>query len=290
MDIVTQIILPLILAFIMFSMGLSLVMEDFKRVARFPKAFFIGALLQIVSLPLIAFLMTKYWVSTGGVNPAYAVGIIIIAACPGGVTSNLMTHLAKGDTALSISLTAVISIFSVFTIPFIVNYGYAMFMGDQQGSPLPVAKTVFGIFCITTVPVLIGMLIKAKKPSFADTFEPRARKLATFFFILIILATVIKKWSYLVANFTTLFPITLTLNLVTMFLALGTTKIFKLKRSQGVAITFECGLQNGTLAIMIALTFLKNESMMLPGGLYSLLMFFTSGAFLLGFMRNRAND
>lgn len=290
MDIVTQVILPLILAFIMFSMGLSLVVEDFKRVARFPKAFLIGALLQIVSLPLIAFLMTKYWVSTGDVNPAYAVGIIIIAACPGGVTSNLMTHLAKGDTALSISLTAVISILSVFTIPFIVNFGYAMFMGDQQGSPLPVAKTVFGIFCITTVPVLIGMLIKAKKPTFADAFEPKARKLATFFFILIILATVIKKWSFLIANFTTLFPITLALNLVTMFLALGTTKLFQLKRSQGVAITFECGLQNGTLAIMIALTFLKNESMMLPGGLYSLLMFFTSGAFLLGFMKTQAND
>lgn len=287
MDIVTQVILPLILAFIMFSMGLSLVVDDFKRVAKFPKAFMIGALLQIVSLPVLAFLLTKVWVSTGNVDPAYAVGMIIIAACPGGVTSNLMTHLAKGDTALSISLTAIISVLSVFTIPFIVNYGYAIFMGSDQGSPLPVAKTIFGIFCVTTVPVAIGMIIKAKNSDLADKLEPIARKVATVFFVIIIIAAVAKKWGLLVAHGSTLLPVTLALNLLTMFIAWATSKMLKLNTPQGIAITFECGLQNGTLAIMIALTFLKNEAMMLPGGVYSLLMFFTSGVFLLGHLQKK---
>ncbi|MCR9203512.1 MAG: bile acid:sodium symporter family protein [Halobacteriovoraceae bacterium] len=287
MDIVTQVILPLILAFIMFSMGLSLVIDDFKRVAKFPKAFMIGAILQIVSLPVLAFLLTKFWVSTGNVDPAYAVGMIIIAACPGGVTSNLMTHLAKGDTALSISLTAIISILSVFTIPFIVNFGYVTFMGADQGSPLPVAKTIFGIFCVTTVPVAIGMLIKAKKSDFADKLEPIARKVATLFFVIIIIAAVAKKWSLVVAHGANLLPVTLALNVITMFIAWAISKLLKLETPQGIAITFECGLQNGTLAIMIALTFLNNEAMMLPGGVYSLLMFFTSGIFLLGHFKKK---
>ena len=140
MDIVTQVLLPLILAFIMFSMGLSLVVDDFKRVAKFPKAFMVGAFLQLVSLPVLAFIITKVWVSTGNVDPALAVGMIIIAACPGGVTSNLMTHLAKGDIALSISLTAIISVISVFTIPFIVNYGYTFFMENSR-QPVGVSST-----------------------------------------------------------------------------------------------------------------------------------------------------
>lgn len=281
MDIVTQVILPLILAFIMLSMGLSLVIDDFKRVAKFPKAFLIGAFLQLVSLPALAFLIAKTWVATGNVDPNFAVGLIIIAACPGGVTSNLMTHLAKGDTALSISLTAIISVLSVFTIPFIVNFGYDMFMNSTQGSPLPVAKTIFGIFCITTVPVLAGMFVKAKRPRLADAFEPTARKIATVFFIIIIIAAVVKKWGPLADSFASLGPVTLLLNVATMVIAFGFARMLSLSRSQSIAITFECGLQNGTLAIMIATTFLKNEMMMLPGGVYSLLMFATGGAYLL---------
>ena len=222
MDIVTQVILPLALAFIMFSMGLSLVIEDFKRVATFPRAFLTGAFLQIVSLPLIAFLITKIWVSMGSVDPAYAVGMIIIAACPGGVTSNLMTHLGKGDTALSISLTAVISVLSVITIPFIVNFGYNQFMGSTSGSPLPVGKTVFGIFCITTVPVIIGMFFKAKTPNFADKFEPIARIIATVLFVLIIVAATAKKWDLLVSTFSSIGPVTLIFNIVVMGISMVT--------------------------------------------------------------------
>lgn len=267
-------------------MGLSLVIDDFKRIAKFPRAFIVGAFLQIIALPILAFLITKAWVSSGYIDPAFAVGMIIIAACPGGVTSNLMTHLAKGDTALSISLTAVISILSVFTIPFIVNYGFDTFMGTNNGSPLPIAKTIFGIFCITTVPVILGMIINAKKSEFAAKFEPIARKVATVLFVLIILAAVAKKWALLSSSFASVGPVVLLLNVVTMLFAIFVSKLTRLERSQGIAITFECGLQNGTLAIMIAATFLKNETMMIPGGIYSLFMFATGGLYLL-FLKTR---
>jgi BASS family bile acid:Na+ symporter len=285
MDIITQVILPLILAFIMFSMGLSLIVDDFKRVAKFPKAFITGAALQIISLPVLAFFLTKFWVTTGNVEPAFAVGVIIVAACPGGVTSNLMTHLGRGDTALSISLTAVLSVVSVFTIPFIINFGHASFMEAGNSNALPVAKTIVGIFCITTLPVAIGMLINAKKPKLAARFEPKARALATVLFVLIILAAVIKKWAPLSTSFSSVGPIILTLNLLTMFLAFAVSKLLRLGREKSIAIIFECGLQNGTLAIMIAATFLKNELMMIPGGIYSLLMFFTGGLYLLYLMK-----
>lgn len=282
MDIVTQVILPLILAFIMFSMGLSLVVDDFKRVLSLPKAFLIGAFLQVFSLPILAFLITKAWVSSGDIDPALAVGMIIIAACPGGVTSNLMTHMGKGDTALSISLTAVISVLSVVTIPFIVNFGYYSFMGAEHNSPLPIFSTIVGIFCITTVPVALGMLVKAKRESFADNFEPLARKVATFLFGLIVGVAVFKKWDLVVANFASVGLVTLCLNVATMVFAWFVAKVLALEERQRIAITLECGLQNGTLAIMIAATFLKNETMMLPGGVYSLLMFATGGIYLLG--------
>lgn len=290
MDIITQVILPLILAFIMFSMGLSLIVDDFKRVAKFPKAFMTGAVLQIFSLPVLAFFLTNFWVTTGSVDPAFAVGVIIIAACPGGVTSNLMTHLGKGDTALSISLTAVLSVVSVFTIPFIVNFGYSSFMEAGNTSALPIAKTIIGIFCITTLPVAIGMLINAKKPEFAARFEPKARAAATALFLLIIIAAVVKKWVPLSSSFTSVGPIILILNLLTMLLAYTVSRALRLDRAKRIAIVFECGLQNGTLAIMIAATFLKNELMMIPGGIYSLLMFFTGGAYLLYLIKSKKND
>ncbi|MCY4523318.1 MAG: bile acid:sodium symporter family protein [Halobacteriovoraceae bacterium] len=280
MNVTTQIILPLVLAFIMFSMGLSLTINDFKRVARFPRAFFIGAFLQIISLPLLAFLIAKIWFDQGQADPALAVGLMIIAACPGGVTSNLMTQMGRGDRALSISLTAIIGLLCVLTIPLVVNYSHYAFMGPGETPPLPIGKTIGGIFCLTTVPVLIGMLIKARKEDFARQLEPTARKMASIFFIIIVIAAIAKERNLLINFFGTVGPMVLIFNLSIMGVALVVSKLVALKPSQTIAITLECGLQNGTLAIMIALTFLDNEIMMIPGGIYSLLMFLTGGAYL----------
>lgn len=290
MNIITQVLLPLILAFIMFSMGLSLVVNDFKRVAKFPKAFMIGLLLQVVSLPLLGFLVANIWVNQFGLAPAYGVGLIIIAACPGGVTSNLMTHLGRGDTALSITLTAFISILTVITLPLIVNLGLSTFLGEASNVKLDVLKTVVGIFFITSVPVALGMLIKAKKEMAADRMEPICRKLATLLFIIIILAAVAKDWNLLVESFSKIGPSALTLNILTMILAYGFSRLLTLSKPQARAITFECGLQNGTLAIFIAVTLLKSEEMMLPGVVYGLLMFVTGGAYLFKLLHRDGNE
>lgn len=280
MNVLTQVLLPLILAFIMFSMGLSLVIDDFKRVAKYPKAFVIGLALQVISLPLLGFLVANIWVNQFGLEPVYAAGLIIIAACPGGVTSNLMTHLGRGDTALSISLTAVISFLTVITLPLIVNLGLSTFMGAESDVHLNVLKTVIGVFVITSVPVIIGMVIKAKNNDLAKKIEPFCRKLATFFFIAIVLAAVAKDIKLLKESFSTLGPSALTLNILTMVIAYGFSRLLTLSKEQSRAITFECGLQNGTLAIFIAVTLLGNEKMMLPGVVYGLLMFVTGGLYL----------
>ncbi len=289
MNIITQIMLPLILAFIMFSMGLSLVVGDFKKIAKFPKAFAVGFFLQVVSLPLLGFLIAWIWTTYFNLSPSYAVGLVIIAACPGGVTSNLMTHLGKGDTALSISLTAVISILTLFTLPFIVNLSLSTFNGFTNPVQLEIGKTIVGIFLITTVPVILGMLFNAKWSELSASIEPGFRKLAAIFFVIIILAAVIKDWSLLISTFSTIVPSTLVLNLVTIGIALLAAKIFKLSISQGRALTFECGLQNGTLAIFVAVTLLKNEEFMLPGAIYSLLMFITGGIYLLTLLRKKVD-
>ena len=220
MDVVTQVALPLVLAFIMFSMGLTLAWDDFRRVATFPKPFLVGAFLQLVSLPALAFLLASLWLKFGSIEPVFAVGLIIIAACPGGVTSNLMTHISGGDTALSISLTATISLATAVTIPLVVNLGLSHFMG-QSDVKLPLGQTVLGIFAITTVPVFIGMLVKQRAPEWTQRVEPGTAKISAVFLILIILASMAKYWTLLVENFLTIGPLTLSLNLITMALATG---------------------------------------------------------------------
>jgi len=289
MDIITQIFLPLSLAFIMFSMGLSLSIQDFTNISKYPKAFFVGCFLQIISLPLIAYGLAYIGTTYGGISPEIAVGLVIISACPGGVTSNLMVHMGKGNTALSISLTSVISILSVITIPFIVNFAFSSFMGAQNESPLPVAKTIVGIFAITVVPVILGMLMNAKRSLFTKKFEPIASKVASILFVLLVVGIIVKKWSLLIENILTIGPLTLAFNIATMFIAIFVARLFSLKAADKVAIVFECGLQNGTLAIMITLTFLGNETMMLPGGMYSIFMFFTGGLYLL-YLKTKTSD
>jgi len=276
MGIITQVFLPLILAFIMFSMGLSLVWGDFKRIATQPKAFAVGALCQVVLLPLVAFILISFW----PLQPELAVGVMILAACPGGVVSNLLTHLAKGDSALSISLTAVISLVSMISIPFVVNFSLSHFAGADQAVALPVGKTILGIFMITTVPVLLGMWVNHHHPVLAQLFEPRARKIATLLFVLMVVGAVAKERNNMLDYFIQAGPITLVLNVFMMTLAFQMAKWFKLGRKEGIAISLECGLQNGTLAIMVAATFLQNTAMTIPGAIYSLIMFGTSGIFI----------
>ena len=185
-DIIKEIVLPISLAIIMFSVGLPLTTADFKRVAVQPKDFMIGAISQIILLPLVAFILLSIW----DIQPALAVGVMIIAACPGGATSNMLTYLARGDTALSVSLTAIISLLSLLTLPVIVSYSINFFMGASTAQELSVGTMILKIFLITTVPVIMGMMIRNFAPKFAAKWEPFVRVFATLLFVLVIAGAV----------------------------------------------------------------------------------------------------
>lgn len=282
----TQIFLPLSLAFIMFSVGMELTIQDFRRVAIQPKDFLIGAFSQIILLPLVAFGLLSFW----SIDPALSVGVMIIAACPGGVTSNLITYLARGDTALSVSLTAILSLLAVIVLPMIVSFSIVHFMEAATAPMLSIENAVIGIFTITAVPVIIGMVIKYYYPAFAGKFEVIARFIASILFVAIIAAAIFAERDNVIDYFNQAGPIMLTLNLVMMALAISIAKLGRLGIPQQTAITFECGLQNGTLAIFVAVTLIGSQTMMVPGAIYSLLMFPTALAYLLIVIRMRSNE
>lgn len=281
---ITQVFLPLSLAFIMFSVGLELAIADFKRVAVKPKDFVVGAFSQMILLPLVAFGLLSFW----SIEPALAVGVMIIAACPGGVTSNLMTYLARGDTALSVSMTAIISLLAVVTLPLIVSFSIVHFMDAATAPEISIGKTVLGVFAITTVPVMIGMVVNRRAPDFARKFERVARIIASVLFVVIIAGAIYAERANVIDYFKQAGPVTLTLNLIMMAVALTIAKMGRLGERQQTAITLECGLQNGTLAIFVAVTLIGSTAMMIPGAIYSLLMFPTAIAYLLFVLRKRA--
>jgi BASS family bile acid:Na+ symporter len=280
-NVVTQVILPISLAFIMLTLGLALRWADFRRVVVQPKDFFVGAVSQIVLLPAVAFALVSAW----PIDPALAVGVMILAACPGGVTSNLLTHLARGDTALSVSLTAVISVLSVLTLPFIVGFSIVHFMDAASAPKLNLVETIAGVFTITTVPVLLGMIIRHFLPRTAKASERVARHVATVLFVLIVLGAIYSERANIVDYFIQAGPVTLVLNVIMLVLAFGLGVLFRLGPPQRTAITLECGLQNSTLAIFVGATLLKNTAMIVPGGIYGLIMFATAGVYMWGVLR-----
>jgi BASS family bile acid:Na+ symporter len=276
MNIVTDVILPLALAFIMFALGLGLTGEDFLRVARQPRDFFVGAFSQIILLPIIAFILVKIW----PIAPELAIGVMIIAAAPGGVTSNLLTYFAKGDVALSISLTAIISLLCVVTIPFIVLTSIGL-LGDtsitQDISLLSMARDMF---LIVTVPVILGMLFRRLIPTTATRFEPMAKKVSMVLFVLVLLGAIVAEKENIVSYFAQAGLITLLLNVIMMIVAFYIAQLLGSGNEQKKCITIECGLQNGTLAIFVATSIFGGGAYVIPAATYSLIMFFTSLIFV----------
>jgi len=276
-SVLTELFLPLALAVIMFGMGLSLTLTDFKRILIYPKAVTIGLFNQIVLLPVIAFLIAKGL----GLTPELAVGLMILAACPGGATSNLITHLAKGDSALSITLTAFSSLITVVTIPFIVNFSIGHFIPGGEEQKLEIFGTVVAVLAITIIPVAIGMLVLKKAPSLAQRLEKPFRQFSTVFFVLIVVAAFVKEKDNLVQFFIDAGPATLALNLATLGLGYGIAKLAGLNFRQGLTIAVESGIQNGTLGITIAATLIVNSVMTIPSAIYSLIMFGTAALVIL---------
>ena len=271
-SILTELFLPLALAVIMFGMGLSLTLSDFKRILIYPKAVLLGLLNQIVLLPVVAFFIAKGL----GLSPELAVGLMILAACPGGATSNLITHLAKGDTALSITLTAFSSMITVLTIPFVVNFSIGYFILGGEGQQLEILGTVISVLVITIIPVAIGMLVLKKVPALAKKLEIPFRQFSTVFFILIVVSAFVKERSNLVQFFIDAGPASLALNLATLGLGYGVSKVAGLNFRQSLTIAVESGIQNGTLGITIAATLIVNSVMTIPSAIYSLIMFGTA--------------
>lgn len=277
MNIITQIFLPLALAIIMFSMGLGLTTNDFKQVVLKPRAFALGLFCQFITLPLIAYAVTQIFGLTGEL----AVGLMIISVCPGGVTSNVYAKLSDGDVALSIALTAITSLASVITIPFIVNWSLTKFMGAQNTVELPIFKSILGIFIITSLPVLAGLWLNHKKSNLAQRLEAKLSKVAIVLFVLIVGAAIAKERENFIPYMQQSGSATLLLNLITMVTAFVFAWLVRVPSAQVKTIVLECGIQNGTLAIMIAATFLQSEVMTIPGAIYSLQMFVTGGIVIL---------
>jgi BASS family bile acid:Na+ symporter len=271
-SVLTELFLPFSLAVIMFGMGLSLRIEDFKRILIYPKAVGIGLLNQLIFLPIIAFGIANLF----ELPAELAVGLMILAVCPGGATSNLITHLAKGDAALSITLTAFSSVITVFTIPFLVNYSIGYFIPGGEAQQLEVVGTVVSVLVITIIPVALGMLVFAKMPKLASKLDLPFRRISAIFFVIIVVAAVLKEKENLVRYFVEAGPAALTLNVSTLLLSFGTARLFKLPFRQGLTIAIESGIQNGTLGITIAATLLMNSVMTIPSAIYSLIMFGTA--------------
>ena len=276
MNIVTDIILPLALAFIMLVLGLGLTGSDFLRVAKQPRDFFVGAISQIILLPIIAFILVKMW----PIAPELAIGVMIIAAAPGGVTSNLLTSFAKGDVALSISLTAIISLLCVVTIPFIVLTSVELLSGSNITENISLISMSRDMFLIVTVPVIIGMLIRRLASGVALRFEPIAKKISIVLFVLVLLGAIAAERENVVSYFAQAGLITLVLNVVMMIVAYYVAQLLASGKKQKKCITIECGLQNGTLAIFVATSIFGGGMYVIPAATYSLIMFATSLIFV----------
>ena len=281
MNFITDVFLPLALAFIMFSLGLGLTGSDFLRVLKQPRDFLVGMFSQIILLPLIAFIIVKIW----QVSPELSIGVMIIAAAPGGVTSNILTSFAKGDVALSISLTAIISLLSVVTIPLVVIFSLTLLAEDNLTKDISLIGMALNMFLIVTVPVIIGILLRKYANSFAIKFEPISKKISTALFIIVLIGAILAEKENIISYFSQAGLITFVLNVVMMIVGFYIAQIFATGLAQKKCIAIECGLQNGTLAIFVATTLFGGGMYLIPAATYSLIMFVTSLIFIFLFRK-----
>ncbi len=306
-SILLDVVLPVSLIIIMIGLGMSLQVKDFKRVLVDPKAIGVGLVNQILLLPAIAVGLVLLF----DLSPLWAVGFMLIAACPGGPTSNLITFVSRGDTALSISLTAFSSLITVITIPLIlflaidlsgaapaifgtgaddIEIVYFGTAGDEA-IQAPVVDIIVQVIAVTAVPVTIGLLIRRYFPGFADRMDKPARIASAAIFLFVLATIIVDQREVLAEHFLSLSASTATLNVATMVVGFLTARMAALDMRQSITISIESGIQNGTLAIVIAMSILGAPEVAIPPGVYSLLMFLTGGAlmFFFGLMRDPAS-
>ena len=275
MEIVTT-IAPIALALIMLALGLGLSLENFANVIKQPKDFLVGLLCQLILLPIIAFILIKIL----NTSPELAIGVMIIAAAPGGVTSNVLTKFANGDVALSVSLTAIISLVSIITVPFIVFKSADLLNINYQSAEISMIGISMKMFLVVTFPVFIGMLIRKFATNFISSKEQLIQRISVFLFALVFLAILIEEKGNIIPYLAEAGLITLILNLTMMILGFYIAKKFASGIAQRKCISLECGLQNGTLAIFVSTQIFDNSAYLVPTATYALIMFITSIIFV----------
>ena len=275
-NVITAVFLPIALGVIMLGLGLSLTVADFKRVIVYPRAVAIGLACQMLILPFACLGIAHAF----DLPPELAVGLMLLAASPGGATANLFSHLAKGDVALNITLTAVNSVLSLVTLPLIVNLSLEHFLGEGKAIPLQFGK-VISVVAVVLVPVAIGMIVRSHKPGFADRLDKPVRILSAAFLLLVIVSAVVHERANIGTYIQQVGAAALAFNLTSMAVGYFVPRIARVEKRQAVAIGMEIGIHNGTLAIAIASSpqLLNNGTMAIPPAVYSVIMFFTAAAF-----------
>jgi bile acid:Na+ symporter, BASS family len=268
-----QQLLPIGLALIMLAVGLSLRIKDFKDVVLYPRAFLTGLLNQIILLPAIGFGLIFFYNG----SPEFALGIMILAACPGGITSNLLSVLAGGNAALSVSMTAVTSLASIFTVPAVLSISHMIIYGSSAHIDMPVVRVMAGIFVITGVPIILGMTLKGKASNFTKKVQPYVRALATVIFALIVAGAFLANKDDITQHFLDVGISLIALNVITMALGYISARILKLPQADSITICLESGLQNVALAIFIAVNILGKPELMIPAIIYALIMNISAG-------------
>lgn len=273
MDKTTTIIIGIALILIMLGMGLSLIPDNFRNVLKQPKAVVVGLINQLLLLPIIGFSIIFLF----PMQPEIAVGFMILSACPGGAVSNLICYLAKADLALSVSLTAISSIFSVFTIPIIINFSLSYFMKEENTIKLSLLETLGQIAVVIIIPIILGMLIRYYKPIFALKTEKFVRTVSTIVLLSIILGVLFKERYNLLSYLQQAGISTFLLNISTALIGFISAKLIKLKTPQALSISIESGIQNSALAITIAIVLLNNTKFAVAASIYTLSMYITGG-------------
>ena len=275
MDIVTK-IAPICLAFIMLGLGTNLTLNDFKRVIKQPKDFTVGLICQMILLPIIAFVLIKLF----NTPIELALGVMIIAAAPGGVTSNVLTKFANGDVALSISLTAIISLISILTVPFIIFKSAELLDITYIDKEVSMIGISLKMFFVVTLPVIIGMLLKRFLPGFINTNTKLIQRISIILFIIVFVAIWIEEWDRIYTFVSQAGLIALTLNIVMMLVGYFVAMLFVSGTPQRKCIALECGLQNGTLAVFVSTQLFDDLIYVIPTAAYALVMFVTSLLFI----------
>ncbi len=280
MEIVTK-IAPIALALIMLGLGLGLTIQDFTRVAKQPKDFLVGLICQLILLPIIAFILIKIL----NTPMELALGVMIIAAAPGGVTSNVLTKFAKGDVALSVSLTAIISLISIISVPFIVFKSAELLQVSYASSDISMIGISSKMFLVVTLPVIIGMIIRKIATNFVSSNALLIQRISIILFAIVFLAIWVEEWENIMSYLAQAGLITLVLNIVMMIIGFYVAKMFASGIEQRKCISLECGLQNGTLAVFVASQIFTDVVYMIPTAAYALIMFVTSILFVF-FVKN----